>query len=142
METRTSKRKQWRLVLCRENELKEEAGRTVICAYWGRGGVWRGVIVFVGIVCGCCCGDMQSVLGVKGSVVLILSYSDLILIIWIYYYKGITNTILSPVQTRNDLIHFHSPHPRRSAILHSNLTQIHTNPLTTPIPPLFSFQRI
>ena len=68
METRTSKRKQWRLVLCRENELEKEAGRTVICVCWGRGGERGGVIVFVGIVCGCGIGDMRGVLEVKRSV--------------------------------------------------------------------------
>ena len=67
MEARTSKRKQWRLVLCRENELEKEAGRTVICMCWGRGGMRRGGIVFVDIVCGCGCGDMWGVLEVKRS---------------------------------------------------------------------------
>ena len=67
MQTRTSKRKQWRLVLCRENELEKEAGRTVICMCWGRGGMRRGGIVFVGTVCGCGIGDMWGVLGVKRS---------------------------------------------------------------------------
>lgn len=67
IETRTSKRKQWRLVLCRENELEKEAGRTVICMCWGRGGMRRGGIVFVDIVCGCGCGDMRGVLEVKRS---------------------------------------------------------------------------
>ena len=87
MEARTSKRKQWRLVLCRENELEKEAGRTVICMCWGRGEMRRGVVVFVGIVCGCCCGGMWSVLEVKGSVMVILSHSGLILIVWIYSHK-------------------------------------------------------
>lgn len=81
MEARTSKRKQWRLVLCRENELEKEAGRTVICMCWGRSGMGRGVIVFVGIVCGCGIGDMRGVLGVKRSVMVVLSHSSLILII-------------------------------------------------------------
>ena len=67
MEARTSKRKQWRLVLCRENELEKEAGGTVICACWGRSGMRGEVIVFVGVMCGCGCGGMRGVLGVKRS---------------------------------------------------------------------------
>lgn len=47
----------------------------------------RGVVVFVGIVCGCCCGGMRGVLEVKGSVMVILSHSGLILIVWIYSHK-------------------------------------------------------
>lgn len=47
----------------------------------------RGVVAFVGIVCGCCCGGMWSVLEVKGSVMVILSHSGLILIVWIYSHK-------------------------------------------------------
>lgn len=87
METRTSKRKQWRLVLCRENELEKEAGRTVICVCWGRGGMRREVIVFVGVMCGCGCGGMRGVLGVKRGMMLIPSHSSLILIVWIYSHK-------------------------------------------------------
>ena len=102
----------------------------------------RGVIVFVGIVCGCGIGDMRGVLEVKRSVMLIPSHSSLILIVWIHNYKLMTNAVPFPVQTRNDPIHFYLSYPRCNANLHSDLTQIHTNSLTIPIPLPFSFQRI